>query len=179
MDGVAANARVADTLIIALPIELTREQRHAAIAGFMEKIGHGRIAWLAAFHDLGNDEHNPHCHLIFRDAEARSHTDKASASSDNKAANSSKTFDEDWQEGSVTVCLLDREPVLLNMTNCDRYELREAEEPVESWILGISPRMTWWESCVGAGTLASEAADARHLIEIRSKVRGFRKCLGG
>ena len=69
MDGVAANARVADTLIIALPIELTREQRHAAIAGFMEKIGHGRIAWLAAFHDLGNDEHNPHCHLIFRDAD--------------------------------------------------------------------------------------------------------------
>jgi hypothetical protein len=32
-------------------------------------IGHGRIAWLAAFHDKGNDEHNPHCHLIFRDAD--------------------------------------------------------------------------------------------------------------
>lgn len=68
-DGIAANARVADTLIIALPIELTKAQRHAAVAGFMEKIGHGRIAWLAAFHDLGKDEHNPHCHLIFRDAD--------------------------------------------------------------------------------------------------------------
>ena len=37
--------------------------------GFMDKIGHGRIAWLAAFHDIGKDEHNPHCHLIFRDAD--------------------------------------------------------------------------------------------------------------
>ena len=68
-DGVAANARVADTLIIALPIELDAQQRWDAIAGFMDKIGHGRIAWLAAFHDIGKDEHNPHCHLIFRDAD--------------------------------------------------------------------------------------------------------------
>ena len=68
-DGVPANARVADTLIIALPIEMTNDQRHEAVAGFMDKIGHGRIAWLAAFHDKGKDEHNPHCHLIFRDAD--------------------------------------------------------------------------------------------------------------
>ena len=68
-EGVAANARVADTFIIALPIELSREQRHEAIARFMDKIGHGRIAWLAAFHDMGKDEHNPHCHLILRDAD--------------------------------------------------------------------------------------------------------------
>jgi len=27
----------------------------------------------------------------------------------------------------TTVCLLDREPVLTNMTNCDRYELRDQE----------------------------------------------------
>ena len=63
------NARVADTLIIALPIELTREQRFEAISGFMQKIGNGRIAWIAAFHDKGKDEHNPHCHLMFRDAD--------------------------------------------------------------------------------------------------------------
>jgi hypothetical protein len=68
-EGVPANARVADTLILALPIELTKEQRHEAVAGFMEKIGEGRIAWLAAFHDKGKDEHNPHCHIIFRDAD--------------------------------------------------------------------------------------------------------------
>ena len=68
-EGVPANARVADTLIVALPIELSKEQRHEAVAGFMEKIGQGRIAWLAAFHDKGKDEHNPHCHIIFRDAD--------------------------------------------------------------------------------------------------------------
>ncbi|MBS0242896.1 MAG: MobA/MobL family protein, partial [Proteobacteria bacterium] len=69
MDGVPLNARIADTLIIALPIEMTREQRHEAVASFMEKIGKGRIAWIAAFHDIGKDEHNPHCHIIFRDAD--------------------------------------------------------------------------------------------------------------
>lgn len=68
-DGVSANARIADTLIIALPLEMTAEQRWNAISGFMEKIGKGRIAWLAAFHDLGKDAHNPHAHVIFRDAD--------------------------------------------------------------------------------------------------------------
>jgi len=68
-DGVAKNARVADTLIIALPLELSAEQRHEAIHSFMEKIGKGCIAWLAAFHDMGKDEANPHCHLILRDAD--------------------------------------------------------------------------------------------------------------
>lgn len=68
-DGVADNARVADTLIIALPIELTKEQRYEAIEAYMKKIGKDRIAWFAAFHELGKDEKNPHCHLIFRDAD--------------------------------------------------------------------------------------------------------------
>jgi hypothetical protein len=27
--------------------------------------------------------------------------------------------------GSLTVCLLDREPVLADMTDCDRFEVRE------------------------------------------------------
>ena len=32
------------------------------------------------------------------------------------------------EDGTKTiVCLLDREPVLPNMTSCDRYELREEE----------------------------------------------------
>ena len=68
-DGVPANARIADTLIIALPLELSREQRHEAIQTFMEKLGKGRIAWIGAFHDKGKDEANPHCHIIFRDAD--------------------------------------------------------------------------------------------------------------
>ena len=68
-DGIAANARIADTFVIALPIELSKGQRHEAVASFMDKIGKGRIAWLAAFHDMDEDEHNPHCHLILRDAD--------------------------------------------------------------------------------------------------------------
>jgi hypothetical protein len=34
------------------------------------------------------------------------------------------------QDGALTICLLDREPVLENMTNCDRYAPRAlAPEP--------------------------------------------------
>jgi hypothetical protein len=29
------------------------------------------------------------------------------------------------QDGALTICLLDREPVLSEMTSCDRYEPRE------------------------------------------------------
>ena len=29
--------------------------------------------------------------------------------------------------GVLTVCLLDREPVLADMTNCDRYEVKDAK----------------------------------------------------
>lgn len=32
------------------------------------------------------------------------------------------------EEGAVTVCLLDREPVLLNMTSCDRYEPKDSKQ---------------------------------------------------
>ncbi|MFA5957767.1 MobA/MobL family protein [Hyphomicrobium sp.] len=68
-EGVAANARVADTFIIALPIELDAEQRYDLVERFMHKIGKNRIAWLAGFHETGEDAHNPHCHVIFRDAD--------------------------------------------------------------------------------------------------------------
>jgi len=30
--------------------------------------------------------------------------------------------------GALTVCLLDREPVLADMTNCDRFEPKEQEQ---------------------------------------------------
>jgi hypothetical protein len=64
-----ANARVVDKLMIALPAEMTAEQRYEALASFMEKIGQGRIAWCAAHHDAGEDAHNPHAHVVFRDAD--------------------------------------------------------------------------------------------------------------
>jgi hypothetical protein len=51
--GMPDNARVADKLMIALPLELTQEQRYEAVRSFMQELGKGRIAWCAAHHDSG------------------------------------------------------------------------------------------------------------------------------
>ncbi len=67
--GMPDNARIADKLMIALPIELTQEQRYALVRSFMQELGQGRIAWCAAHHDSGQDAHNPHAHIIFKDAD--------------------------------------------------------------------------------------------------------------
>ena len=32
------------------------------------------------------------------------------------------------QQGSITFCLLDRQPVLAAMTNCDRYQPRDEKD---------------------------------------------------
>lgn len=61
------NARVADKLMLALPKELTPEQRHELVRGYAEEITAGRAPWLAAHHDTGKDASNPHCHLIIHD----------------------------------------------------------------------------------------------------------------
>ena len=61
------NARVADKIMLALPVELTAEQRAALVRRYAEDITKGRAPWLAAFHDKGKDARNPHCHLIIRD----------------------------------------------------------------------------------------------------------------
>lgn len=61
------NARVIDKVMVALPIELTSEQRQALIRDFMAEIGYGRIPWIAALHQTGKDQHNPHAHIIIRD----------------------------------------------------------------------------------------------------------------
>jgi len=66
------NARVCDKLMIPLPVELSREQRHEAIASFMQGLGKGKIAWCAAHHDAGKDEHNPHAHVVFLDRDLTS-----------------------------------------------------------------------------------------------------------
>lgn len=61
------NARVCDKVLLALPRELNAEQRAALVRSFAEKVTAGRASWLAAFHDRGEDKHNPHCHLVVRD----------------------------------------------------------------------------------------------------------------
>ena len=63
------NARIADKLMIALPLELTPEQRYEAVQSFMQDLGKGRVPWCAAHHDSGKDAHNPHAHIVFKDAD--------------------------------------------------------------------------------------------------------------
>jgi hypothetical protein len=67
--GMPENARICDKLMIALPNELIPEQRYEAVHTFMQKLGHGRIAWCAAYHEQGEDAHNPHAHIVFKDAD--------------------------------------------------------------------------------------------------------------
>ena len=67
--GMPENARIADKLMIALPVELNQEQRYELVESFMKQLGQGRIAWCAAHHDSGEDAHNPHAHIVFKDAD--------------------------------------------------------------------------------------------------------------
>ena len=67
--GMPDNARIADKLMIALPVELNQEQRYELVRSFMHQLGQGRIAWCAAHHDAGQDAHNPHAHIVFKDAD--------------------------------------------------------------------------------------------------------------
>lgn len=65
--GERKNARVIDKLTIALPVELTPEQRREAVEVFARSVTEGRAPWVAAIHDQGKDAHNPHAHVIIRD----------------------------------------------------------------------------------------------------------------
>lgn len=61
------NARVIDKVMLALPRDLSPEQRVALVRGFAEAVTLGRASWLAAFHENTANANNPHCHLVVRD----------------------------------------------------------------------------------------------------------------
>ena len=61
------NARVADRVMVALPIELDHGQRLALVHEFAEAATLGRAPWLGAIHAEGKDSSNPHLHLLIRD----------------------------------------------------------------------------------------------------------------
>ena len=67
--GMPENARICDKLMLALPGELTPEQRYEAVHTFMQDLGQGRIVWCAAYHEKGEDAHNPHAHIVLKDAD--------------------------------------------------------------------------------------------------------------
>lgn len=66
-DADRKNARVIDKVMLALPRELTAEQRAELVREFAETVTQGRASWLAAIHDKDKDAENPHCHLVIRD----------------------------------------------------------------------------------------------------------------
>ncbi|MEO1724951.1 MAG: MobA/MobL family protein [Pseudomonadota bacterium] len=61
------NARVIDKVRIAIPRELSPQQRMELVRDFAKGITKDRVPWLAAIHASGKDAHNPHCHLVIRD----------------------------------------------------------------------------------------------------------------
>ena len=71
-NGLRANGRVADKLMLALPRELSAEERHALVRDFATAVTEGRAPWIAAHHDKGKDAQNPHCHLMIMDRDPSS-----------------------------------------------------------------------------------------------------------
>lgn len=65
--GDRKNARVIDKVRLALPRELTPEQRMQLVQGFAQDLTQNRVPWFAAIHAQGKDALNPHCHLVIRD----------------------------------------------------------------------------------------------------------------
>lgn len=62
-----SNARVCDKFIVALPLEISPEQRTQLVRDFIQEIGANKVGWAAAIHAKGEDAENPHAHIIVRD----------------------------------------------------------------------------------------------------------------
>jgi MobA/MobL family len=62
-----SNARVCDKFIVALPLELSPDERSELLRDFIREIGAENVGWTAAIHAKGEDEQNPHAHVIVRD----------------------------------------------------------------------------------------------------------------
>lgn len=65
--GDRSNARIADRLMIALPIELTRKEREKLVQEYLDEVTGNAVPWYAAIHQEGKDSHNPHVHILIRD----------------------------------------------------------------------------------------------------------------
>jgi hypothetical protein len=65
-DSIRKNGRVCDKFIIAIPREFTPDQAEAVLRRWANRISQQRTPWLMAFHW---DDHNPHAHCIFIDAD--------------------------------------------------------------------------------------------------------------
>lgn len=64
-----ANARLIDKVRIAIPRELSGEQRVQLVRDFVSGITQDRVPWMFAIHQTGEDAHNPHAHIVLRDCD--------------------------------------------------------------------------------------------------------------
>lgn len=62
-----ANARLIDKVRVAIPRELSRDERQALVRDFVRDLTQDRVPWLFAIHQEGEDAHNPHAHIVLRD----------------------------------------------------------------------------------------------------------------
>jgi hypothetical protein len=62
-----ANARLIDKLRVAIPRELSKDERVQLVRDFVSGITQGRVPWLFAIHQEGDDAGNPHAHIVLRD----------------------------------------------------------------------------------------------------------------
>lgn len=61
------NARVADRIMVALPIELDKSQRIDLVKTFLQELTNDQIPYFVAIHQEGKDKNNPHAHILLRD----------------------------------------------------------------------------------------------------------------
>lgn len=61
------NARIADRVMVALPVQLDGEQRTKLLQEYMAEITGNDVPWYAAIHQTGEDIDNPHAHILIRD----------------------------------------------------------------------------------------------------------------
>lgn len=61
------NARLIDKVRVALPRELSEDERQSLVRDFVRDLTKDRVPWLFAIHQAGHDEHNPHAHIVLRD----------------------------------------------------------------------------------------------------------------
>lgn len=61
------NGRVCDKILLALPVETHPFVYRNMVKDFLMELTKGKVPFYAAFHDGGEDRHNPHCHIVIRD----------------------------------------------------------------------------------------------------------------
>lgn len=67
-----ANARLIDKVRIAIPRELSREERASLVRDFVRELTKDRVPWMFAIHQDGKDAHNPHAHIVLHDRDIES-----------------------------------------------------------------------------------------------------------